>query len=274
VTFVATEYQYEGPASIPAGLTEVQLVNKGQSSHGLVIVGLDEGRTTQDIVDILDDEGPIPSWVTFSGGVGGIPAGTSASVVHDLTPGQYAVFSFETGDDGIPDAAKGMIQDLEVSAAVPSAAEAPAADVTMHMLDFNYATSGALKSGPQVIAVTNAGAQPHEALIMKLGEGMTGADVVKMITEFSAAGATPEGGAPEAATPAGGATEGTPAEAAPPAGPPFASAGGLAPIDPGESAFIKTDLAPGNYMFICFIPDTTDGTMHLAKGMYQEFSVE
>ena len=42
----------------------------------------------------------------------------------------------------------------------------------------------------------------------------------------------------------------------------------------GASSFITMDFEPGEYMFICFLPDPADGKPHMAKGMVQAFTVE
>ncbi len=300
VTFVATDFAYEGPDRISAGLTELVLNNEGDYSHSLIVVGLGEDKELGDLLDILDDEGPIPDWVGFSGGIGGIQPGQSASAVVDLEPGRYAVFSFESADgEEETDAAKGMIKALDVEEADGASAEIPEAAVTVDMLDFGYEVDGSLGPGRHTLAVHNAGEQPHEALIMKLSEGVTAGEVVAMINEFTAGGGPPEGeGAEAAAGDAAGdesadeagdeagnadegetesddatvAEEGAPEDGAP-MGPPFDSAGGLGPIGPGETGYYTGDFEPGEYMLICFIPDPADGAMHLSKGMFQPFRV-
>jgi hypothetical protein len=284
VTFTATEFRYDGPSSFPAGLTEVELVNEGSFSHSLVIVGLADGKTPDDVVDILDDEGPIPGWVTFAGGVGGIPPGSRSSVVHDFEPGQYAVFSFESapGED-VPDAAKGMIQALEVTEADGTAAGLPEVDVELDLVDMAFDLAGGFQAGTQTVLVQNNGAQPHEALIMKLSPGVSADDVVGMITGFGSGGPESEGASPDSAD-SSSESEGEMEEAGTgvdagsgegaPDGAPFESAGGAAPLDPGEESYITLELEPGDYVLLCFIPDTGDGAMHLTKGMYRSFTVE
>ena len=51
----------------------------------------------------------------------------------------------------------------------------------------------------------------------------------------------------------------------------------FAPINPGaEATWTVTDLEPGRYAYVCFIPDEDDpeGTPHALKGMAGEFTVE
>jgi hypothetical protein len=283
VTFVATDFKYDGPASFPAGLTEVELVNEGESHHGLVVVGLGQDKTTDDVLEILEVEGPIPSWVVFAGGLNGLAPGERASYVYDFEPGRYAVFSFESAEGSeVMDAAQGMIQELEITEDDGSITNVPEADLTLDLTDFAFTSSEPMTAGPHVIQINNEGEQAHEALVMKLVEGMTADQVVEMMTamgpeEGAAAGGTPPGDASAGATPSGeAAASGTPGaeEGAPPEGAPFTSAGGLAPIPAGASAVLSMSFEPGDYMLICFLPDPADGTPHLAKGMVQAFTIE
>jgi ketosteroid isomerase-like protein len=54
--------------------------------------------------------------------------------------------------------------------------------------------------------------------------------------------------------------------------------GGTLPFEPGESRVVvfSAPLKPGRYVMSCFIADAdaTDGTLHIARGMYSEFRVE
>src|SRR5262245_33131958 len=58
VTFTATEFKYEGPESIPGGLTELKLVNEGKQPHALVLIGITPGKTFEDLVANMKEEGP------------------------------------------------------------------------------------------------------------------------------------------------------------------------------------------------------------------------
>lgn len=272
VVFTATDFAYEGPTSIPAGMTEIELVNRGASHHGLTLVELHDGKTADDVLAVLEDLSALPDWITFAGGVGGIPPGARGRVVHDLTPGDYVAFSFESAEGSeVPDAARGMIQSFAVTEADGTAAAVPEADATLTLHDFRFDLTGELERGWQTIEVRNEGTEAHEALLMKLSEGVAAEDVVGMITSFAS------GGPPEGESVGDGEGQGDDESAAggPPEGPPFASAGGLPPIDPGETAHLSLELEPGNYVLLCFIPSAaSEGTMHMAMGMHHAFTVE
>ena len=50
-------------------------------------------------------------------------------------------------------------------------------------------------------------------------------------------------------------------------------AGGVGQIAPGGSGNAVADIAEGNYVFLCFVPDT-DGAPHFVKGMMAALSTE
>lgn len=72
--------------------------------------------------------------------------------------------------------------------------------------------------------------------------------------------------APPSATP-----EAAPAEQQGP--PPFANIGGVAPMNPGFTNFLPLELTAGEYVAICFVPDTETGAPHAALGMVMPFVV-
>jgi hypothetical protein len=55
--------------------------------------------------------------------------------------------------------------------------------------------------------------------------------------------------------------------------PPGKPLGGVSGIDKGMSEYFSADFSPGNYAFICFLPDAKDGKPHFAHGMVQQFTV-
>jgi hypothetical protein len=55
--------------------------------------------------------------------------------------------------------------------------------------------------------------------------------------------------------------------------PPAEPLGGVAYLDKGSRGSFTADLTPGDYGFICFLPDAKDGKPHLAHGMVKTFTV-
>jgi hypothetical protein len=55
--------------------------------------------------------------------------------------------------------------------------------------------------------------------------------------------------------------------------PPAEPVGGVGLLDKGSQGSFTTELEPGAYGFICFVPDAKDGKPHLAHGMMKTIKV-
>jgi uncharacterized cupredoxin-like copper-binding protein len=91
--------------------------------------------------------------------------------------------------------------------------------------------------------VMNTGTQEHEAVLMKLVPGKTMKDV-DVWFESGMKGPSP--------------LEPTP---------------GMAGLGKGRTGSFTTNLTPGKYGLICYIPDAKDGKPHSMHGMLQELTV-
>jgi hypothetical protein len=69
VTFTAKDFSFEGPDSIPAGLTMFHLNSAGQQLHHVQLIKLEEGKTFDDFVASAKVHGPPPAWAVPYGGV-------------------------------------------------------------------------------------------------------------------------------------------------------------------------------------------------------------
>ncbi len=135
-----------------------------------------------------------------------------------------------------------MIKALTVVAPTGEVVTAPTSDVTVQMTDYDWTLSAPLTAGKHMIRLENLAQQSHEMFIAKLDSGKTKEDFLKWGMTF--------------------------------AGPPPAKAmGGTSGQKKGDVAFVPVDLAPGNYLFVCFLPDAKDGKPHLAHGMIKEFTI-
>jgi hypothetical protein len=244
VTITAREYAFEAPHQIPAGVTNFHFMVKGKEPHHGIMVRLDEGKTFDDLAAALKNPGPPPSWAHLEGGMMiGDPVSGSHTTLN-LAPGRYALICFIPSADGVPHVAKGMFAPIEVTASAASTAPEPASDVTVTLKDYDFAFSTPLTPGEHVIRVETAPGQPHEFVLVRLGEGVTAQQVIA--TEM-------------------GQNKGS--------RPSYTFVGGVAPMEGGRHAFINVRLEPGSYALICFIPDAKDGKPHFMHGMMKEFKV-
>jgi uncharacterized cupredoxin-like copper-binding protein len=244
VTVTATEYAFEVPRQIPAGVTTFRFMAQGKEPHHGIMVRLDEGKTVEDLAAAIKEPGPPPAWAHLDGGMMIGDPTTGSTVTMTLTPGKYALICFVPSPDGVPHVAKGMVAPIEVTPATGAPAPEPQADVEVRLADFAFQFSKPLTAGEHVIRVETAPGQPHELVLVQLGDGVTAQQVIA--AEM-------------------GQTKGP--------RPSYTFMGGVAPMEAGRHAFIHVNLKPGKYALICFIPDAKDGKPHLAHGMLKEFTV-
>ncbi len=244
VNIVATDFKFEMPDTIPAGVVTFNLVNHGKELHHAQLVKLEDGKTINDFLAASKEHGPPPSWVKFVGGPNPAGPGQTISGANALAPGNYLVICFIPSSDGVPHAAKGMSRPFTVSGASDAGTALPAVADTIRLVDYDFLPSRPLTAGSHTFLVENVGPQAHELVLIRLAPGKT-------IQDF---GAWAEGGL----------------KGPPPASP----VGGVAALDQGLTAQFTAALTPGEYGFICFVPDTKDGKPHLAHGMLKQFKVE
>jgi hypothetical protein len=242
VTFTAKEFSFEGPDTIPAGLTMFHLNAAGQELHHLQLIKLEEGKTYADLEAAMKAKGPPPAWMHVYGGVNPPPPGGMAIATQTMEPGNYAVVCFVEGPDHVPHLAKGMMKPLTVAATPNANRTEPTADVTMTLNDYSFTLSKPLAAGRQMIKVENAASQPHEIVLIQLAPGKTIQDVAKWVADMKG----------------------------PPPGKPI---GGIPGFMKGKNTYFEVSLEPGDYGMICFVPDAKDGKPHFEHGMMQQIKV-
>lgn len=244
VRFVANDFTLQGPTSFEAGTVTLVLDNIGQELHHLQLVRID-GMSMQDFQARLAEiqpGTPLPAWFVEAGGVNPPEPGVPARVTMTIEAGDYAVLCVVDTPDRIPHVMKGMIAPLTVTPSTTAPAPLPAADLELVLADYALGFSAPPTRGAHVIRVTNTATQAHEVALFRLLPGKT-------MDDFMAWGATYAGA------------------------PPFVAAGGVPAFRPGMVAHMHVDLAPGEYIAVCFVPDHLDGAPHLVHGMVAPFTV-
>ncbi len=244
VVVTTSEFSFSAPDTIPAGLTRIRLFNKGSEPHHVQLARLARGHTIGDLRNSFTAGAALPSWVTFVGGPNEPAPGAASEVIVSLMPGSYAMLCFIPSADGIPHLAKGMIRDLEVVPAPPARDEPePHPDARLTLNDFGFELTPGLKAGRRTIRVENIGPQPHEVVLARLAPGKTLADARSWLEHR-------EGPMP---------------------GEPY---GGTVALHAGQVNFVTADFSRGEYVLLCFVPDSGDGRPHVAHGMIRQISVE
>ncbi|MCZ7535553.1 MAG: hypothetical protein M5T61_06140 [Acidimicrobiia bacterium] len=198
VTFVATDFAFDGPAEVPAGIVDVTIVNQGQEDHHVQLIRLD-GDVDVDALTTATDSGDfsVLSEVTFLGGPNGAGPGAERTATVDLDPGSYVVICMIPSVDGVAHYDKGMVAPLEVVPAEGAPAPAPEPVTTIHMGktgEFVFTVPPDLPA-KGTVAVVNDGEQAHELVYYPIVDGSTFEDV-KAYVLVPPGSPTPEGPPP------------------------------------------------------------------------------
>ena len=246
VTITATEYKFDAPAEIPAGLTNFRMVDSGKELHHATLIKLEEGKTFDDLMagmKAMKPGTPPPGWVVPAGGPNAaVPGGTSALTMV-MEPGNYAIVCFIPDAKGVPHVAHGMAKALTVTPNATANTTEPTADITVTLSDYKFDFSAPLTAGKHTLKLVTAPGQPHEFTFFKLMPGKTAADIPKYV-ETGMKGA-----------------------------PPAMALGGVAGVAAGKASFYTVDLEPGEYAVVCFLEDAKDGKPHFVHGMIQQIKI-
>ncbi len=112
----ATDYRYDMPSAVPAGLVTITQTNSGAQPHQVVISRLKAGVSDQRMLDAFPgEEAKIDALSTFAGGPGIVAPGGTQAVVVSLQPGRYVAYCFLPAPDGMAHFAKGMYRFFTVA---------------------------------------------------------------------------------------------------------------------------------------------------------------
>jgi hypothetical protein len=244
VTVVATDYAFQSPASVPAGLITFQLANHGHEVHMMGLIRLENGRSIPELLTILAKNQPQPAWAVDFGGPNAVSPGDTSNSTSLLPAGHYVLICWIPGADGVVHVMKGMVRPLEVTAAPVAAAPEPAGDVVIRLADYHIEVSRPITSGRHTFRVENDGPQDHDVTVLEVAPGKSPAEAVAWFNEPA---------------------KGTPAARV---------RGGIVAIPRGTHGFFAGDFRPGEYVFLCFVPDEHDGRPHFMHGMQRGFTVQ
>ncbi|HLQ24051.1 MAG TPA: hypothetical protein VK132_12635, partial [Gemmatimonadales bacterium] len=126
-------------------------------------------------------------------------------------------------------------------AQAPAAAAGPNV-VTITATEYTFQMPAQVPAGPTTFLLKSQGRELHHAVVVRLGEGKSAADLGAALKN--------------------------------PGPPPswMHLEGGPNPPNPGGESNATLDLKPGHYVVLCFIP-SGDGVPHFAKGMVTPFEV-
>jgi len=232
ITVAATDAGLSVPANTPSGIVAFKMGDL----EGALPARLNEGVTLDQLNEALAQPDPFAALGLLTL-LGGASHTTDGRVIVDLKPGQHVILNFPA--NAAPAVYPFMAGD-------PSRATAPAAEVTVDLVDFNFGLQPEVAAGSKVWQINNKGQQWHEMAIVKLNEGVTTDDVLAMMQS----------------------------EAPPEGPPPYEEIAFWSPNSPGETGYVTWDIPAGEYTVICFLPDIAgDMTAHAAHGMVSTLTV-
>lgn len=219
-------------AEVPSGVVAFNL----SAAPDALLARLNEGVTLEQLNEGLSQPDPTAA-VALISLLGGASNTTDGKLIVDLQAGRHVLVNFP--EDG-------PLSAVPFTAGEPSGATAPTPDVTVDLVDFNFAIPAEIEAGPKVWQISNKGQQWHEMAIVKLSDGATVDDVLAMLQS----------------------------EEEPAGPPPFEDVAFWSPSSPGETGYVTWDLPAGEYTVLCFLPDLAgDMTSHAAHGMVATLTV-
>jgi uncharacterized cupredoxin-like copper-binding protein len=242
----ASEYKFEAPDQVPAGLTMFKLNDTGKELHHATLIKLDSGKTFNDLMEGMKNMKPgtpPPGWVIPAGGPNAAAPGASSNLITVLEPGNYAIVCFIPDARGVPHVAHGMAKALTVTPNASANMSEPNADITVTLKDYQFDFSQPLTAGKHTLKIVTALGQPHEYTFFQLMPGKKADDIPKYV------------------------------EAGMKGPPPGVPIGGVAAMSAGNTAYYEVDLKPGDYAIVCFLEDAKDGKPHFTHGMIQQIKV-
>ena len=121
--YTAVDFGFQGPETLTAGNLSLTLKNDGKEPHMMVFVRLTQGKTIDDVMTFIKEQGiqgPPPPWAKqVKGGINGVGPGKSKTAKVDFSqPGDYAALCFVTSkkNDNKAHAELGMVLPITVEA--------------------------------------------------------------------------------------------------------------------------------------------------------------
>lgn len=118
VQVTGVEYEFRVESDVSAGQSGFVLTNDGEEPHELQVLQLTDGKTLQDLEALVEEgvEGAPPPWIAPVTATFARPGQTSEPAIGELESGQsYVIACFVTTKKGVPHAALGMLDELQVA---------------------------------------------------------------------------------------------------------------------------------------------------------------
>ncbi|MFN8581408.1 MAG: hypothetical protein U0163_10580 [Gemmatimonadaceae bacterium] len=245
LVIVATDFQFQVPPQVDAGLVNIRLFNRGKEMHHVLVIKVDRMDRLAQIADELKANRYMNAWMHPLGGPESVGPGGVSSASMVLEPGRYVlaciVASPTTHRQHFMD---GMLRELSVVKAPGPEVRAtlPPAELSLSMKEWSFTLTGALHAGRRTIRVENDGTIEHHLSIVRLIGGATALQAAHWMEN-------PQGP------------------------PPFEPVGGTTGLGPKAAVNVTVDLMPGEYAFLCTLYNPLAKKTHSAMGMVNSYTV-
>jgi hypothetical protein len=245
LVIVATDFQFQVPPQVDAGLVNIRLFNRGKEMHHVLVIKVDRMDRLSQIADELRDNRYMTSWMHPLGGPESVGPGGVSSASMVLEPGRYVlaciVASPTTHRQHFMD---GMLRELSVvkPPGPELRATLPPAELSLALNEWSFTLAGVLYAGRRTIRVENQGTIEHHLSIVRLIGGATALQAARWMEN-------PQGA------------------------PPFEPVGGTTGMEPKAAVNVTVDLMPGEYAFLCTLYNPLAKKTHAAMGMVKSYTV-
>jgi hypothetical protein len=242
---IATDYRFEAPEQVDAGLVNIRLFNRGKEDHHVLLIKLENlDRMNQVAEQLKTNDWNVP-WMHSFGGPESVAPGGSATATMVLEPGRYAlVCVVASPGTHRQHFTEGMIRELSVvkplGVVVP--ATLPPTEVTVKLFEWNFTVEGPLFAGRRTIRVENVGQFDHNVAFVRLLEGKT-------VEQAVAWAESPRGAAP------------------------YEPVGGSTRVERDRAVNITIDLMPGEYALLCTLYNPLSRKPHSGHSMVKPIRV-
>jgi hypothetical protein len=233
-----------GSAALRPGPVTITARNSGEQAHGMVLVKLNDGVDTREVVQALTTSpGKIGGLFTYVGGTTTVPRGSTWQATTSFDPGSYAMLDVGVARSGrLNFTRSGEVRGFTVAGKPVSAAAArPTAEVSLFDYDIDMPKAIA-PSG--TIRVSNTGNDDHELVVLRVA----GTAEAKRIANAMRGGKAVH-------------TKYRPAEV-------------VAPTSAATGTTVRYALAKGTYIAYCqYATARSQGRRHSSLGMVKAFAV-
>lgn len=230
-----------GTSGLQDGYVRLVIRNESRGEHGIELVHLRQPLSTPQLLKAFaaDDARKLESL----GGIQEVAPGQQWEMTEKLAAGSYALIDF--GQNGAkPNYAKGLFKRFQIADGhAGGTAPATVGEIAMRDYRFAFRLPRAF-AGKGVLEIPNRGKTSHEVTLVRVTGGHTPQQVLGLIL----AGASKP---PQWAT----------------------IIELLSVLDPGKTAYVNVDLAPGRYVALCLMDVPGSRKLQAQLGMIGSFTV-